>query len=230
MNEYQHLTNFERNKLYEAKSQESLILPYKDALDTFYQCISINEKISRAWENFMIYKESHLENFNEPCEIMINASVNKVKGEIYFFIFNGQSKNISIETFNVLKNEIIPLREKEPIRFSTQDNCHVYSFLKGENWDTNHKNWDTVELSYDNKFKSIEEVWNNLKIMFTFDKYPKKLEKKYFLPMPKYYHPTLITEFHFYSITFKREDTHLATADLIQKPGKYSLKNARNRE
>lgn len=223
---YQSLSNIEKNEIYEAISKESIVLPYKDALQMFHFCTPKNEKVANAWENFKRYRENDIDEFNENSEILLNTSIDKISGEIHFFTLHGISKQIAMVTFNLSKNKFLPITEN--LIFTNFGDVKNADF----SLDT-QENLFQINLCYDKNFKTIDRIWNNFLINLSYkhdfgDKnYLNTIISKDFGPMPPQFEENKVSNLDNFVAKNKREYTHLATDDLLQKPKPYSLKKAR---
>lgn len=221
-NNYQNLTNCQKNEFFEA-TQKNIILPYKDALSIFYKAISINEKLAKAWENFINYRDSTLIDFTQPSDLMINVSIDKLDGEMHFFTLNGETKKFAIETYKISNYTFSTLNEEFYSYPSCNKEC-LRAFVKD-------RDYNKVLISYNEKYKKIEDIWNNIELSFRYCKAPDYLNSfmffKEFFPIPESCIDREICVGRFIEQR-KSEYTHLASIDLLEKPKK--IKNAYNKK
>lgn len=171
--DYNSLSNIERHRLSEESMNHiKLKITYEKALKAFHSCITNNEELRKAYENF----KANLNSTLFPVEdTLIYTGLDKIGGQLHFFIYKSTNHFISLRIFDIFKNAFInfdfPQREI-PFRNISVSNttflgwelCESYLFRsKLSSCRFNFKE------TFNNKELTLQEKWNSGSLVYAID-------------------------------------------------------------
>lgn len=150
INDYYQLSSLNRHQYSEILLGKGEYLLYESAIDLFNYCLSTNDKISSAFENFLLNNTKTLDEIQNK-DILLYSGVDKFQKKIFFLIKNSNENNISLLSVNADNKEVIEMEATLTKKIT------AYPLLKY----SNNSFFDHEIFWHANTVKNIEDIWNN---------------------------------------------------------------------
>lgn len=134
MNAYLQLSSIEKHLHSENQMRDRVQLPYQKALAVFHFCVSSNEKLAVAFENFKNLKDKNqpavsLTTIYSKKDILLHTALDKFTQKLYFTIKNGNEDTLSHLEFDNNTQQFTTLFDRVhfPISRGNYINCTAIS-------------------------------------------------------------------------------------------------------